>query len=57
MLDSSFAGLAKLLADIIVIVGGFGVSYLSTGRYAHAIAEHNSHVIAARTLMRPSGKK
>lgn len=32
LIDASLVGLAKLLADIIVILGGFGLSYAHTAR-------------------------
>jgi hypothetical protein len=55
-LDASLSGLAKLLADILIVLGGFAVSFSNTGKYTRSIAEHASHFSAARALYFP-GKK
>lgn len=52
-IDSVFVGLAKLLADILIVVGGFGVSFLSTAKYSRAIAEHGAAFRATRMLYHP----
>lgn len=52
VIDASLAGLAKLLADILVILGGFAVSLASTGKYTLALAEHTTNFRDARALMR-----
>lgn len=52
-LDSLFGGLADILAKIIVVLGGFGISFLSTAKYTRAIAEHGSAFRAARMLYHP----
>lgn len=51
IIDASLAGLAKLLADILVILGGFAVSLTSTAKYARAIAAHRSAFVEARKLL------
>lgn len=32
IIDASLVGVAKLLADIIIVLGGFGISYVRTAR-------------------------
>lgn len=52
-IDNAFGGLNKLLLDVLVIVGGFGISFLSTPKYARAVAEHGAGFRAARMLLQP----
>lgn len=52
-IDNAFGGLNKLLLDVLIIVGGFGISFLSTPKYARAVAEHGAGFRATRMLLHP----
>lgn len=49
-IDNAFGGLNKLLLDILIVVGGFGISLATTPKYAHAVANHAQGFRAVRSL-------
>jgi hypothetical protein len=49
-IDTAFGGLNKLLLDILIVVGGFGISLATTPKYAFAVANHGAGFRAMRQL-------
>lgn len=40
VVDASLAGLAKLLADIVIVLGGYAAARVQTSQYLRSIATH-----------------
>lgn len=52
-IDNAFGGLNSILVQILVVIGGFGISFLSTPKYTLAVAEHGAGFRGARMLLGP----
>jgi hypothetical protein len=56
-IDSAFGGLAKLLADILIILGSFGVALHTTAASTRKVAEAFGHFEASYAMFYPGKKK
>lgn len=52
VIDNALGGIAKLLADIVIVLGGFAATRVNTSHYLTRIASHSLAFEDARSLLR-----
>ncbi len=50
--NTSLGGIAQLLSNILVILGGFGMSFGMTGHYTKMFASHAANMVEARKMLK-----
>lgn len=51
VIDASLGGLAKLLVDVLIIIGGPAVTLSLTGSFTRSLAAHSSNFAEAKRLL------